>query len=92
MSELSETTNDATTPGKKRPATSKSKKQPASKKKKIEPPDEDLDESTNLTEASINMDELAEDEKLSPEELQKKIDKTNRQVKLLVYNFTTRLS
>ena len=77
MSELSETTNDAT-PGKKRPAASKSKKQPASKKKKIEPPDEDLDESTNLTEASINMDELAEDEKLSPEELQKKIDKTNR--------------
>ena len=90
MSELSETTNDANTPGKKRPAASKSKKQPASKKKKIEPPDEDLDESTNLTEASINMDELAEDEKLSPEELQKKIDKTNRQVKLLVYNFTTR--
>ena len=82
MSEVSETTLDAT-PAKKRPSASKSKKQPASKKKKMDPPEEDIDDTTNITDASSHqdfMDEMAEDEILPPEELQKKIDKTSRKL------------
>ena len=51
MSEIS-VDEGRTTPGKKRPSASASKKkQPASKKKKMDPTDEnDLDESTNISE------------------------------------------
>ena len=54
MSEIS-VDEGRTTPGKKRPSASASKKkQPASKKKKMDPTDEnDLDESTNISEVKF---------------------------------------
>jgi hypothetical protein len=75
MSVMSES-ND-TTPSKKRGGKGGNGKK-GSKKRKVDPPEEEMDD-TNMSEVTseaIDPNENAEDEKLSPEELQKKIDKS----------------
>lgn len=76
MSEVSELDNTNNSSAKKRSATrSKTKKKPAKQQ------EQDDNEDSNMSHDPIDLaKENAEDEKLSPDELQKKIDKTQRRL------------
>ena len=83
MSEISESMENHTPNGKKRPA-AKSKKSAKKKKTEANPLEDDMEE-TNMSHDTANdsMDiakEYAEDEKLTQEELVKKIDKTSKKL------------